>query len=105
MSRGKPSIEQLNISIDILSVLNKDSNLICKDGVDCRNYGQIDGIIEAKEFLSTFMENKTENIIIYGNSSLQINYLIVMQGFVFGVMGNTPWRKLDKIKFLCPVRI
>lgn len=103
MSRGKPSIEQLNISMDILSVLNKHSNLICKDGTDCRNYGQIDGIIEAKEFLSTFMENKTENIIVYGNSSLQIMYLTVMQGYVFGVMGNTPWRKLDKVKFLCPV--
>ena len=103
MSRGKPCKEQLDISMDILSVLNKDSNLICKDGADCRNYGQIDGIIEAKEFLSTFMENKTENIIVYGNSSLQIMYLTVMQGFVFGIMGNTPWRNLDKVKFLCPV--
>ena len=103
MSRGKPCKEQLDISMDILSVLNKDSNLICKDGADCRNYGQIDGIIEAKEFLSTFMENKTENIIVYGNSSLQIMYLTVMQGFVFGIMGSTPWRNLDKVKFLCPV--
>ena len=103
MSRGKPCKEQLDISMDLLSVLNKDSNLICEDGMDCRNYGQIDGIIEAKKFLATFMENKLENIIVYGNSSLQIMYLMVMQGFVFGVMENTPWRNLPKVKFLCPV--
>ena len=103
MSRGKPCKEQLDVSMDLLSVLNKDSNLTCEDGMDCRNYGQIDGIIEAKKFLATFMENKLENIIVYGNSSLQIMYLMVMQGFVFGVMGNTPWRNLPKVKFLCPV--
>ena len=103
MSRGKPCKAQLDISMNMFSILNEDSNLICKDGADCRNYGQIDGIIEAKEFLSLFMENKTENIIVYGNSSLQIMYLMVMQGYVFGVMGQTPWRKLDKVKFLCPV--
>ena len=102
MSRGKPCKEQLDISMELLSVLNKNSNLICKDGMDCRNYGQIDGIVEAKEFLSTFMENKIENIIVYGNSSLQIMYLLVMQGYVFGVMGNTPWKDLPKVKFLCP---
>ena len=102
MSRGKPCKEQLDISMELLSVLNKNSNLICKDGMDCRNYGQIDGIVEAKEFLSTFMENKIENIIVYGNSSLQIMYLLVMQGYVFGIMGNTPWKDLPKVKFLCP---
>lgn len=103
MSRGKPCKEQLDVSMDLLSVLNKDSSLTCEDGMDCRNYGQIDGIIEAKKFLATFMENKLENIIVYGNSSLQIMYLMVMQGFVFGIMGNTPWRNLPKVKFLCPV--
>ena len=103
MSRGKPCKKQLDLSMDILSVLNKDSNLICKDNTDCRNYGAIDGIIEAKEFLSMFMENDVENIIVYGNSSLQIMYLTVMQGFNFGIMGSIPWRKLDKVKFLCPV--
>ena len=103
MSRGKPCKEQLDISMDLLSVLNKDSNLICEDGMDCRNYGQIDGIIEAKKFLATFMENKLENIIVYGNSSLQIMYLMIMQSYVFGVMGNTPWKDLPKVKFLCPV--
>ena len=103
MSRGKPCKEQLDLSMDLLSVLDKNSNLICKDGIDCRNYGQLGGIEEAKELLATFMENKVENILIYGNSSLNVMYTMVMQGWVFGVMGEKPWSKLDKVKFLCPV--
>ena len=79
MSRGKPCKEQLDISMDLLSVLNKNSNLICEDGMDCRNYGQIDGIIEAKKFLATFMENKLENIIVYGYSSLKIMYIMIIK--------------------------
>ena len=103
MSRGKPCKEQLDLSMDLMSVLDKNSNLICKDGTDCRNYGQLGGIEEAKELLASFMENKIENILIYGNSSLNVMYNIVMQAWVFGVMGGTPWVKLSKVKFLCPV--
>lgn len=103
MSRGKPCKEQLDLSMDILSVLDKNSNLVCKDGTDCRNYGQLGGIEETKELLATFMENKIENILIYGNSSLNVMYNIIMQAYVFGIFGNTPWGKLDKVKFLCPV--
>ena len=103
MSRGKPCKEQLDLSMGLLSVLDKKSDLICKDGTDCRNYGVLGGIIEAKELLASFMENKVENILIYGNSSLNVMYTIVMQAWVFGIMGYTPWCKLDKVKFLCPV--
>ena len=103
MSRGKPCKEQLDLSMDLMSVLDKHSNLICKDGTDCRNYGVLGGIDEAKELLASFMENKIENILIYGNSSLNVMYTIVMQAWVFGICGNTPWSKLDKVKFLCPV--
>lgn len=103
MSRGKPCKEQLDLSMDLLSVLDKNSDLICKDGMDCRNYGGLGGIIEAKELLATFMENKIENILIYGNSSLNVMYTMVMQAYVFGIMGSEPWGKLPKVKFLCPV--
>ena len=58
MSRGKPCKEQLDLSMDLLSVLDKNSNLICEDGMDCRNYGGLTGIKEARELLATFMENK-----------------------------------------------
>ena len=103
MSRGKPCKEQLDLSMDLMSVLDKHSNLICKDGTDCRNYGQLGGIEEARELLATFMENKIENILIYGNSSLNVMYTMIMQAWVFGIMGSTPWSKLPKVKFLCPV--
>ena len=103
MSRGKPCKEQLDLSMDLMSVLDKNSDLICKDGTDCRNYGQLGGIVEARELLATFMENKVENILIYGNSSLNVMYTMVMQAWVFGIMGHTPWGKLPKVKFLCPV--
>ena len=103
MSRGKPCKEQLDLSMGLLSVLDKNSNLICKDGTDCRNYGVLGGIVEAKELLASFMENNVDNILIYGNSSLNVMYTIIMQAWVFGILGNTPWSKLDKVKFLCPV--
>ena len=103
MSRGKPCKEQLDLSMDMLNVLDKNSDLICKDGIDCRNYGGLGGTEEAKELLATFMENKIENILIYGNSSLNVMYTMIMQAYVFGIMGNTPGSKLPKVKFLCPV--
>ena len=103
MSRGKPCKAQLDLSMDLLSVLDKHSDLICEDGTDCRNYGALGGIEEAKVLLASFMENKTENILIYGNSSLNVMYTIIMQAWIFGVCGHTPWSKLEKVKFLCPV--
>lgn len=103
MSRGKPCKEQLDISMELLSVLDKNSNLLCKDGTDCRNYGSLGGIEEARALLATFMENRIENILIYGNSSLNVMYTMIMQAFCFGIMGSTPWSKLDSVKFLCPV--
>lgn len=103
MSRGKPCKEQLDLSMGLLSVLDEKSNLICEDGMDCRNYGGLTGIKEARELLATFMENDVKNIIIYGNSSLNVMYTMVMQCYVFGVMGEKPWKDQGKIKFLCPV--
>ena len=70
MSRGKPSAEQLNLSMDMMDVLNSSANLICEDGVDCRNYGGLDGITEAKQLLADMMEVPKDNVIIFGNSSL-----------------------------------
>ena len=74
MSRGKPSTEQLNLSMGMMDVLNSDSDLVCEEGVDCRNYGVLDGIREAKQLLADMMEVPKENIVIFGNSSLNIMY-------------------------------
>ena len=103
MSRGKPSKAQLDLSMGMMDVLNGDSYLVCEEGVDCRNYGVIDGIKEAKQLFADMMEVPKDNIIIFGNSSLNVMYDTVARAMTHGIMGSTPWAKLDKVKFLCPV--
>ena len=103
MARGKPCVEQLNLSMGMMDVLSASSDLTCDDGTDCRNYGVLDGIHEAKVLLADMMEVGIDNIIIYGNSSLNVMYDTIARSMTHGVMGSTPWAKLDKVKFLCPV--
>lgn len=103
MSRGKPSTEQLDLSMGMMDVLSSEDDLICEDGTDCRNYGVLDGIREAKELIADMIEVSPDNIIIYGNSSLNVMYDTISRAMTHGVMGSTPWCKLDKVKFLCPV--
>ena len=103
MSRGKPCREQLDISMGMMDALNSEADLSCEDGTDCRNYGVLTGIHEAKVLLGDMMENNPDNIIIYGNSSLNVMYDTIARAMTHGIMGNTPWCKLDKVKFLCPV--
>ena len=103
MSRGKPSKAQLDLSNGLMDVLNGDSDLVSSDGVDCRNYGVLDGITEARKLLADMSEVPERNILIYGNSSLNVMFDTVSRAMTHGIMGNTPWCKLDKVKFLCPV--
>ncbi|MBE6636188.1 MAG: aminotransferase [Ruminococcaceae bacterium] len=103
MARGKPSNDQLDLSMGMMDILSSQDDLTCEDGTDCRNYGVLDGIGEAKQLLGDMMEVPAENIIIYGNSSLNVMYDTVSRSMTHGVMGNTPWCKLDRVKFLCPV--
>lgn len=103
MARGKPSAAQLDITMPMMDVLNSSSELIAEDGTDCRNYGGVDGIFEAKQLIADMVGSKPENVIVYGNSSLNIMYDTVSRSYTHGVMGETPWCKLDKVKFLCPV--
>lgn len=103
MSRGKPGADQLDISMEMMDVLKSTDNLMCEQGVDCRNYGILDGIQEAKKLLADMSEVSVDNMIIYGNSSLNIMFDTISRSVTHGVKGNTPWSKLDKVKFLCPV--
>ncbi len=103
MSRGKPCREQLDISMGMMDALYSGADLSCEDGTDCRNYGVLDGIREAKVLIGDMMENNPDNIIIYGNSSLNVMYDTVARAMTHGIMGGTPWCRLDKVKFLCPV--
>lgn len=103
MSRGKPSADQLDLSMGMMDVLDSKTVLAALDGTDLRNYGELDGIREAKELLCSMIDCKPEQMIIYGNSSLSIMYDAIARSMTHGVMGSTPWCKLDKVKFLCPV--
>lgn len=103
MSRGKPSASQLDMEMDFMDTLNGDTPLKTEAGVDCRNYGLMDGIPEAKKLMGDMIGVPAENVIIFGNASLTIMYDTVARSMMFGVMGSTPWCKLDKVKFLCPV--
>lgn len=103
MSRGKPAASQLDMEMDFLNVLDENSVLKAEDGTDCRNYGILDGIFEARKLMGDMLGVPAENVIICGNASLNIMYDTIARSMIFGVMGSTPWCKLDKVKFLCPV--
>lgn len=104
MSRGKPSVEQLDLAMPMFDVLNSQTPLKSRMGTDLRNYGVLDGINEAKELMASLMGVNWENVIIYGNASLNIMYDFICRSMLFGVLGSTPWIKLGRpVKFLCPV--
>ena len=102
MSRGKPAAAQLDLSEGILEVLKVGDEIKGVQG-DLRNYGILDGITECKQLMADMMQVKPENVIVFGNSSLNIMYDSVCRAYTHGILGNTPWCKLDKVKFLCPV--
>ncbi len=103
MSRGKPSAEQLDLSKEMLDVVSSESNCKTEDGVECRNYGQMEGIYEARKLMADMMDTKPEKVIVCGNASLNVMFDTVSRSMTHGVCGSTPWCKLDKVKFLCPV--
>lgn len=103
MSRGKPAAQQLDLSMGIMDCLTSKDTLKAENGTDCRNYGVLDGIPEAKRLMAGLMGVKSENVIVYGNASLTIMYDAISRAYTHGIMGNTPWCKLDKVKWLCPV--
>lgn len=102
MSRGKPSITQLDMGMSIFDALDAKSDMKSSEGIDVRNYGVLDGLLEAKQMMADIMEVNPENVIVCGNASLTIMYDTVSRSMTHGVMGSTPWCKLDKVKFLCP---
>ncbi len=102
LSRGKPSPVQLDLSNGVSGVLGTD---IYKDedGTDCRNYGLLEGSAGARRLFAELFEVSPANVLVYGNSSLNIMYDTVARSFSHGIMGHTPWHKLDKVKFICIV--
>lgn len=101
MSRGKPSPKQLDLSDGLLDCLTADD--LKGQAGDCRNYGGFDGIPEAKALFAPMLGVEPDEVFMFGNASLQAMYFTISYAFTHGLMGNTPWGKLDKVKFLCPV--
>ncbi len=103
MSRGKPAPEQLNLSLDML-LRCLDGDYKASNGIDCRNYGVLDGIPEAKQLFMEMLGCGADEVIVGGNSSLQLMYDTIIRALMLGVYGgDKPWGKCNKVKFLCPV--
>ena len=99
MSRGKPSAEQLDLSMGAAAGV---SNFTGTGGMDYRNYGILDGIPEMKKFFADLLALNAEDIIVGGNASLNLMYDCMVRLMLFGTGGNPAWKELKKVKFLCP---
>ncbi|MEY8315536.1 aminotransferase class I/II-fold pyridoxal phosphate-dependent enzyme [Adlercreutzia muris] len=103
MARGKPSAAQLELSLPLLDALDATADLTAEDGTDCRNYGVLDGIPEAKRLMATLLDDEPENVIVLGNASLTAMYDAMVRYMLFGTQGNGPWSRLPRVRWLCPV--
>ena len=102
MARGKPGKEQLDLVSDILSILKTPEDCM-SNGVDARNYGELSGLKEAKEYWADVLGCKSEECFIGGNASLTLMYDLVSKGYTHGLArSEKPWCKLDTVKWLCP---
>ena len=101
ISRGKPCKEQLDLSMEMLNMINSVDDLP-QEGADIRNYGGIEGLQGMRELFGEMLGVKAENVLVGGNSSLNMMYDTIQRCMQFGLNGSTPWNKLDKVKFLCP---
>ena len=103
MARGKPGFSQLELCMPMLDVVNSSSDMRTMLGNDTRNYGDLDGIGECRRLMANMMSVEKDNVVVCGNSSLNIMYDTVSRSMTHGVNGSIPWCKLDRVKFLCPV--
>ena len=104
MSRGKPSPEQLGMMSRLLTAVIRNDECFSETGTDCRNYGGLDGINEMKRLFGEILNVPMEQVIVGGNSSLNLMYDTVARAMLHGVCDDCkPWSKYEQISFLCPV--
>ena len=102
MARGKPGKEQLDMNGPMMDLLNSESDYFC-DGIDVRNYGNLEGLPSCRALFAELLDVKPENVVVGGSASLQLMYDTIAKAYTHGrVMGPCPWAKLDRVKFLCP---
>lgn len=103
MSRGKPNGQQLDLAMGMLDTVSSQRGVISDSGVDCRNYGALDGLPEARRLLADMLEVREDEIMMGGNSSLNLMFDAVSRAITLGVYGSDkPWCKEPEIKFVCP---
>ncbi|MBQ4096961.1 MAG: aminotransferase, partial [Clostridia bacterium] len=103
LTRGKPNQAQLDLSSAMLSVVSDRGDCFSAQGLDCRNYGILDGLPETKQLFSDLLAIPTESILVLGNSSLNVMYDTMVRAMMFGVAGGyEPWSRQGRIKFICP---
>ena len=102
MTRGKPSNSQLDLSLPMLNIIDAD-NYNAQGNVDCRNYGGLDGLVEAKQFFAEYLGVTEQEIIIGGNASLNMMHDAMSIAMLHGTTDDGPWFKQEEVNFLCPV--
>ena len=103
LTRGKPNQAQLDLSSDMLSIISDRGDCFSESGLDCRNYGILDGLPETKRLFSELLDLPMNRILVLGNSSLNVIYDTLVRAMLFGVAGgHEPWCRQGRIKFICP---
>lgn len=102
MSRGKPGFDNMDLSGEMFDLVGNDTGFKNISGIDCRNYGGLDGLTELKTLFGKILELQPDQIIVGGNSSLNMMFDTIAQAMTHG-MGGEPWCKQDGLKFICPV--
>lgn len=103
MSRGKPSPVQLDMAFDDFKKAFELTDYTSKTGFDCRNYGLLDGVAEAKELFASLLGVETKNIIVGGSASLELMFSFISQCMSHGIGGCKPWSEQGEVKFIAVV--
>ncbi|MBR5524509.1 MAG: aminotransferase class I/II-fold pyridoxal phosphate-dependent enzyme [Clostridia bacterium] len=103
MSRGKPGVQQLDLTLDMLTCVSAEEGYLAASGMDVRNYGLLDGLPEIKALFADILGVTPDQVIVGGNSSLNMMFDYISTCYSKGVCGHTPWCHQGEVKFLCPV--